>query len=55
MYQEKINKTKNQDSASKFRLLAFNPNSIGKNPKRSQILRALRKKKANIILLSDTS
>ena len=50
------NKTKNQslNSASKFRLLSFNPNSIGKNPKRSKILHAIRKKQANIILFSDT-
>ena len=41
-------------SASKFRILSFNPNSIGKNPKRSKILQAIKKKNANIILLSDT-
>ena len=41
-------------SASKLRLLSFNPNSIGKNPKRAKIIQALRKKNANIILLSDT-
>ena len=34
--------------------MSFNPNSIGKNPKRSKIIQALRKKNANIILLSDT-
>ena len=42
------------DSASKFRLLTFNPNSIGKNPKRTKILSYLKKKRANIILISDT-
>ena len=41
-------------SASKFRLLSFNPNSIGKNPKRSKVIKVLRNKNANIILLSDT-
>ena len=41
-------------SASKFRILSFNPNSIGKNPKRSKILQAIKKKNANIILFSDT-
>ena len=41
-------------SASKFRLLSFNPNSIGKNPKRAKVIKALRNKNANIILLSDT-
>ena len=41
-------------SASKLRLLSFNPNSIGKNPKRAKIIQALKKKNANIILLSDT-
>ena len=41
-------------SASKLRLLSFNPNSIGKNPKRSQIIQAIKKKNANIILFSDT-
>ena len=34
--------------------MSFNPNSIGKNPKRSKIIQALRKKNANIVLLSDT-
>ena len=37
----------NSISASKFRILSFNPNSIGK-------LKAIRKKNANIILFSDT-
>ena len=41
-------------SASKLRLLSFNPNSIGKNPKRAKIIQSLKKKNANIILLSDT-
>ena len=52
MYMEGVNKT--SISASKFRILSFNPNSIGKNPKRAQILQAIRKKNANIILFSDT-
>ena len=41
-------------SASKIRILSFNPNSIGKNPKRTTVLQAIKKKNANIILLSDT-
>ena len=52
MSMEGINKT--SVSASKFRILSFNPNSIGKNPKRAQILQAIRRKNANIILFSDT-
>ena len=52
MSMEGVNKT--SISASKFRILSFNPNSIGKNPKRAQILQAIRKKNANIILFSDT-
>ena len=48
------NKSKNMPSASKLRILSFNPNSIGKNPKRSNIIQAVRKKQANIILFSDT-
>ena len=41
-------------SASKFRILGFNPNSIGKNPKRNKIILELKKKQADIILFSDT-
>ena len=41
-------------SASKFRLLSFNPNSIGKNPKRNKIILEIKKKQADIILFSDT-
>ena len=52
MFMEGVNKT--SISASKFRILSFNPNSIGKNPKRAQILQAIKKKNANIILFSDT-
>ena len=49
-----MNKTNKTPSASKFRILSFNPNSIGKNPKRAKILEAIKKKNANIILFSDT-
>ena len=49
-----MNRTNKTPSASKFRILSFNPNSIGKNPKRAKILEAVRKKNANIILFSDT-
>ena len=48
------NNSKNMPSASKFRIVSFNPNSTGKNPKRANILQAVRKKQANIILFSDT-
>ena len=41
-------------SISRLRILAFNPNSIGRNPKRSKIFQTLKKKRADIILLSDT-
>ena len=37
---EKENKN---TSASKLRLLSFNPKSIGKNPKRAQIIQAIKK------------
>ena len=42
------------NSASKFKLFSFNPNSIGKNPKRQKILNALKKKIPDILVLSDT-
>ena len=35
-------------------MISFNPNSIGKNPKRSQVFKILKKTHANIILISDT-
>ena len=41
-------------SASKFKIMGFNPNSIGKNPKRQTILNEMRKKGADIIMFSDT-
>ena len=47
-------KSNNLPSASKLRILSFNPNSIGKNPKRANVIQAIRKKQANIILFSDT-
>ena len=34
--------------------MGFNPNSIGKNPKRQKILNEMRKKRADIIMFSDT-
>ena len=51
---EMKNRSNNLPSASKLRILSFNPNSIGKNPKRANIIQAIRKKQANIILFSDT-
>ena len=50
----KTKKESNSDSASKFRLLSFNPNSVGKNPKRQKVFNALRKKNLDILLLADT-
>ena len=41
-------------SASKLRILAFNPNSIGKNPKRVEVFEILKKKQPDIILLANT-
>ena len=54
MFKEKMKSKQDLPSVSKFKILSFNPNSMGKNPKRSKILQAIRKKKANIILFSDT-
>ena len=41
-------------SASSYKILHFNCNSIGKNPKRGQVLHFLRKKNADILILVDT-
>ena len=41
-------------SASSFKLFSFNPNSIGKNPKRQNIFNTLKKKNPDILLISDT-
>ena len=42
------------NSASNIRLLSFNANSIGKNPKRGQVFHFLRKKNADILIVVDT-
>ena len=42
------------NSASKYKIISFNCNSIGKNPKRSQVLQYLRNKKPDILILVDT-
>ena len=47
-------KSQEGKSASNFRFLAFNSNSIGKNPKRSQVFHFLRKKNADFIIITDT-
>ena len=52
--QEENVKEKPHHSASRLKLLSFNPNSIGKNPKRGEIFQFLRDKQADIIFLSDT-
>ena len=50
-----MKKVKSQsNSASSFKILSFNPNSIGKNPKRQKIFNALKKKNPDILLISDT-
>ena len=46
--------TDHSQSASRLKVLSFNPNSIGKNPKRGEIFQLLRNKQADIIFLSDT-
>ena len=41
-------------SMSSLKILSFNPNSIGRNPKRSEILQFLRNKHPDIIFISDS-
>ena len=43
------------NSASKLRLLAFNARSIGKNPKRANVLNFLKKKDPDIIIITETN
>ena len=43
-----------QQSVSSLQLLSFNPNSIGKNPKRSEVFQFLRNKHPDIIFISDS-
>ena len=42
------------NSASKFRILGFNCNSIGKNPKRQKVLHFLSKKNPDFLVVTDT-
>ena len=42
------------NSASKFRIISFNANSIGKQPKRRQVLLFMRKKSPDILIVVDT-
>ena len=42
------------NSASNIRIISFNANSIGRNPKRAQVFQFLRKKRPDIIILVDT-
>ena len=42
------------NSASGLIIKSFNVNSIGKNPKRQEIFKFLRSKKADILILVDT-
>ena len=41
-------------SASSFKILSFNANSIGKNPKRQTVFHHLKKKNPDIIIACDT-
>ena len=42
------------NSATKFKLLSFNANSIGKNPKRQKVFHHLKKRNPDFILVCDT-
>jgi len=46
--------SKKGQSASKIRFLSFNANSIGKNPKRNQVLAFLKKKNPDFLVILDT-
>ena len=48
------NHDKEDNSASKLRFICFNVNSIGKNPKRRQVLHFLRKKNPDLLITIDT-
>ena len=48
------NNYEGDNSASKLRLISFNTNSIGKNPKRRQVLLYLKKKNPDLIITIDT-
>ena len=41
-------------SASKLKIVSFNSNSIGKNPKRRQVLNFLKKKNPDVLIVCDT-
>ena len=49
---EKSNKGVN--SASKFRIVGFNANSIGRNPKRGKVFHFLEKKNPDFLFIFDT-
>ena len=49
---EKSNKGVN--SASKFRIVGFNANSIGRNPKRGKVFHCLKKKNPDFLFIFDT-
>ena len=48
------NNSKGDVSASKLKIIAFNANSIGKQPKRRQVLCFLRKKDPDLLVIVDT-
>ena len=48
------NNSKGDVSASKLKIIAFNANSIGKQPKRRQVLCFLRKKDPDLLVILDT-
>ena len=48
------NSSKGENSASKLRIISFNVNSIGKNPKRRQVFHFLQKKNPDLLITVDT-
>ena len=48
------NRNKGVKSASGFRILEFNANSIGTNPKRSKVLNYMRKKNPDFLIVTDS-
>lgn len=48
------NVSKGANSASGFRILEFNANSLGTNPKRSKVLNFMRKKNPDFLIVTDS-
>ena len=49
-----IKKSRGDNSASKLKIIGFNCNSIGKNPKRRQVLKFLKKRNPDLLIVVDT-